>query len=147
MTPRRKISELLQLQVRQQSNFLCEYCHASENWQYVKFTVDHIKPRSIGGDDSFENLALACFHCNRRKTNRSLAIDPESNESVSLFNPRQNNWNKEFIWSSSELYLLGQTAIGRATIAALDLNRDRVIAIRQADRDIGRHPPEGDRTA
>ncbi|WP_229490518.1 HNH endonuclease [Nostoc favosum] len=27
-------------------------------------------PLSLGGTDFLENLALACFHCNRRKTNR-----------------------------------------------------------------------------
>jgi hypothetical protein len=37
------------------------------------------------------------------------------------------------------------SAIGRVTVVALDLNRERVIAIRQADLDVGRHPPGGDR--
>jgi hypothetical protein len=34
--------------------------------------------------------------------------------------------------------------IGRATVAALLLNRDLVIPIRVADREIGRHPPIDD---
>ena len=61
----RYISEVTQNQVRQRANFLCEYCHASEQWQCVPFTVDHVIPISKGGVRSLENLALACFHCNR----------------------------------------------------------------------------------
>ena len=38
----------------------------------------------------------------------------------------------------------GISAIGRATVAVLVLNRDRVIPIRVADREIGVHPPIDD---
>lgn len=45
----------------------CEYCgldflYSPEN--YKLFTVDHIVPISGGGDDSFDNLAIACKPCN-----------------------------------------------------------------------------------
>jgi hypothetical protein len=40
--------------------------------------------------------------------------------------------------------VIGLTAIGRATVATLLLNRDRVIPIRAADLEIRRHPPDGD---
>lgn len=79
----------MQIQVRQRAAHLCEFCHASEQLQYVRFTVDHVVPISLGGEDAPENLALACFHCNRRKINKLTAIAPVSNQEVSLFNPRQ----------------------------------------------------------
>jgi hypothetical protein len=142
---RRKISELLQLQVRQRANFLCEFCHACEKWQYVKFTVDHSLPLSLGGSDELSNLALACFHCNRQKANRISAVDPESNAVVALFNPRHHIWNEHFSWSADGLRILGITPIGRATVVMLELNRDRVIGIRQADLVVDRHPPITDR--
>jgi hypothetical protein len=141
---RRKIPATLQQQVRQRANNLCEYCHASEQWQYVRFTVDHVIPLTLGGNQTFENLALACFHCNRRKTNSLTAIDPHSREQVPLFNPRQHNWNDHFIWSADGLYIVGLTATGRATIVALALNRERVVGIRAADHVAGRHPPPTD---
>ncbi|HEY9826668.1 MAG TPA: HNH endonuclease signature motif containing protein [Stenomitos sp.] len=144
MSARSKISESVQAQVRQRSGYLCEYCHASEQWQYVRFTVDHVMPLSLGGADDLENLALACFHCNRRKTNRLSAIDPQSHEEVTLFNPRKQLWREHFIWSSDGLVILGLTSVGRATIATLDLNRERVMSIRAADKEIGRHPPADD---
>lgn len=81
----RKIAAEIRETVRQRANFLCEYCHTNERWQYVRFTVDHIFPND---ENSLENLALACFHCNRRKSNKTASVDPETGESVEIFNPR-----------------------------------------------------------
>jgi 5-methylcytosine-specific restriction endonuclease McrA len=72
----RKISEEIRAKVRQRAKFLCEYCHANEHWQYVRFTIDHVAPNE---DDSIENLALACFHCNRLKSNKTEIPDTENN--------------------------------------------------------------------
>ncbi|MBI3653215.1 MAG: HNH endonuclease [Acidobacteria bacterium] len=55
-----KLSATVQEQLRQRANFLCEYCHTDETWQYIPFTIDHIMPVSEGGEDNAENLALAC---------------------------------------------------------------------------------------
>ncbi|MBD1854067.1 MULTISPECIES: HNH endonuclease [Leptolyngbya] len=44
MSSRNKLSPELQQQIRERAKFLCEYCHASEKWQYVQFTIDHIIP-------------------------------------------------------------------------------------------------------
>jgi HNH endonuclease len=144
VSSRSKISESVLVQVRQRAGYLCEYCHASEQWQYVRFTVDHVVPLSLGGVDDLENLALACFHCNRRKTNRLTGTDPQSNEEVPLFNPRQKACREHFIWSMDRLIILASTTVGRATISTLALNRERVINIREADKAVGRHPPADD---
>jgi hypothetical protein len=109
-------------------------------------------PFSLGGSDKFDNLTLACFDCNRRKINRLTAIDPQSQTEVTLFNPRQDSWKEYFIWSTDGLSIVGISTIGKATVAGLLLNRDsptetlreRVIPIRAADREIGRHPPIDD---
>jgi hypothetical protein len=141
---RNKIPDRVQLQVRERAKYLCEYCHADERWQYVRFTVDHVIPVSLGGSDYVDNLTLACFHCNRHKTNRLTAIELESQTEVPLFNPRQDCWQEHFIWSMDGLLIVGISTIGKATVVALLLNRERVIPIRAADRDIGRHPPIND---
>ena len=83
--PRHKIPEPLQEQVRQRANYLCEYCHTNERWQYIRFTIDHVIPPSEGGKDDVNNLALACFHCNRHKSNLQSAPDPLLGEIVPLF--------------------------------------------------------------
>ena len=138
------LSDKLKAKVRKRANQLCEYCHTNEIWQYVPFTVDHITPTSLGGKTELENLALACFHCNRRKSNVVKAIDPETNTEVELFHPRKDVWSEHFIWSKDRLYIVASTAVGRATLIKLELNRERVIHIRAEDVLIGRHPPEGD---
>ena len=144
MSRRRRIPPETQRLVRQRANERCEYCHTSERWQYVRFTVDHIIPLAQGGSDTPDNLALACFHCNRRKSDRLTALDPDSGEEVLLFNPRQDDWREHFTWSADGLLVIGLTLVGRATVEALALNRERVINIRAADRMVGRHPPPGD---
>jgi HNH endonuclease len=138
------LPDIIKDQIRQRANGLCEYCHALEEWQYVRFTIDHIQPRSQGGSDDLNNLALACFHCNRKKYDKTSEIDPETGIESQLFNPRRNLWAEHFIWSSDQLQLLGLTSIGRATVVALECNRDRLVSIRAADIAINRHPPTND---
>ena len=144
MPARRQISEAVQNQIRQRAHFLCEYCHASEQWQYVAFTIEHIIPLAKNGTDTLDNLALACFHCNRKKSTRTTAIDPQFDTEVPLFNPRRENWSDHFIWSADGLFIIGLTPVGRTTVTALALNRERVINIRAADKAVGRHPPPDD---
>ena len=141
---RSKLSDLIRHQVRRRAFGLCEYCHASEQWQYVQFTVDHVIPLDLEGSDELMNLALACFHCNRRKWNRIKGVDPESGSEFELFNPRSSLWADHFIWSNDGLKIVGLTPEGRATIATLDLNRSRIVSIRAADAEVSRHPPKND---
>ena len=37
------------------------------------FTVDHVKPKSQGGQDTWKNTVCACFECNQRKGPRTPA--------------------------------------------------------------------------
>jgi hypothetical protein len=39
-----------------------------------------------------------------------------------LFNPRTHLWEEHFRWSHDWKKLIGRTSIGRATVAALDMN-------------------------
>jgi len=79
------ISVLDRQRVRERARFRCEYCHADERWQFVKFTVDHVVPRSQGGGDEAANLALACRNCNERRGNRCVALDPDTGQPVPVF--------------------------------------------------------------
>jgi hypothetical protein len=106
--------------------------------------MDHVVPMAEGGAEDLENLALACFHCNRRKSNKQTAIDPQSGLHVTLFNPRTQKWSEHFSWSTDGLLIMAQTAAGRATVSLLELNRDRIIKIRLADVAVDRHPPKND---
>lgn len=62
--------------------------------------MDHIVPLDLEGSDDLENLSLARFHCNRRKSNRIEGIDRESGDEVALFNPRASLWSDHFVWAA-----------------------------------------------
>lgn len=140
----RKLPAHIQEQVRQRAHRLCEYCHTNERWQYVRFTMDHLIAVAAGGSDSLDNLALACFFCNRRRSFRQTATDSETGDEVLLFNPRKDRWADHFIWSADGLRIVPLTATGRATATLLAFNRERVLLIREADIAVRRHPPEDD---
>ena len=40
----------------------CAYCGATEN-----LSLDHVKPRSLGGQDVSKNVVCACVSCNQSK--------------------------------------------------------------------------------
>lgn len=111
--------------IRQRAQFRCEYCHYPEILSSAPLSVEHLKPQSLGGDDSVDNLALACRRCNERRYNFTTAIDPQTETEIPLFNPRQQNWAVHFMWSADSLRIIGQTDTGRATCKRLDLNDDR----------------------
>jgi hypothetical protein len=145
MLPRPKIAPEVRAAVRKRAGFQCEYCHAAETWQYVELTLEHLVPLVAGGASTVDNLALACFACNRRKWDRRLGQDPQTGEASRLYHPRNDAWNDHFAWSSKGIEVLGITPVGRATVATLELNRERALRIREADAVLGRHPPAEDR--
>lgn len=136
-------------QVRQRAKYRCEYCHYPEILSTAPLSIDHVQPRSLGGTDDFDNLALACRRCNERRYNFTEGIDPESGIETPLYNPRRQDWSEHFIWSPSGLRMIGTTAIGRATCQRLDLNDDsRPDKFIQKSRQQwilgGFHPPSDD---
>jgi len=50
-------------------NYACQYC--GEQPGKALLTVDHVVPRSRGGETCWENVVTACGPCNRRKGNRT----------------------------------------------------------------------------
>ena len=121
---------------------MCEYCLALLNYSPQPFNGEHIIPVSKGGSDDVENLAGACSGCNGCKYNKTHAPDPYDGKIVPLFHPRQMSWYDHFRWSSDFLYVVGITAIGRATVETLTLNRTGVVNFRRALLKLGVHPPK-----
>ena len=64
--------------IRERANYVCEYCHSPERLSANRLTVDHAIPRSLGGSDKIDNLALACRRCNERRYNFVAGIDPQT---------------------------------------------------------------------
>jgi HNH endonuclease len=110
----------------------CEYCHLPTRGQVATFPIDHVLPRSSGGETVLTNLALACPHCNAYKWAHTSGTDPVSGSTLPLFNPRTEVWSDHFQWSMQEPGVLeGKTPLGRATIAQLQINDPDLLAIRQ----------------
>jgi hypothetical protein len=59
--------------IRERAEYLCEYCHSPERLSANRFTIEHVMPRSLGGSDDIDNLALAC-----RRYNFAIGVDPET---------------------------------------------------------------------
>jgi hypothetical protein len=116
--------------VRKRAGDHCEYCRLSQQWQEATFHVDHVKPRSLGGETALNNLALACVSCSLRKSARAVARDPKTSKAVRLFNPRRDEWDDHFLLLPS-FRIRGLTARGRATINALRMNCRVIVAIRR----------------
>jgi 5-methylcytosine-specific restriction endonuclease McrA len=53
--------------ILKRDNHRCQYCGST-----VSLTVDHIVPKSQGGEDTWENLVTACVKCNNKKGDKSL---------------------------------------------------------------------------
>lgn len=52
--------------VLRRDNYSCQYCGAVKN-----LTLDHLLPRSRGGETNWQNLVTACMRCNTRKGDRT----------------------------------------------------------------------------
>jgi 5-methylcytosine-specific restriction endonuclease McrA len=55
--------------IMMRDRYCCQYCHRAGGASDL--TLDHVIPRSRGGDTSWENLVASCHQCNNRKGNRT----------------------------------------------------------------------------
>lgn len=133
------VTEALRRQVTARAENRCEYCGMGQEGQEAMFHVDHVLPVTRGGPTELDNLALACVSCSLRKAARVSGVDPVTNLSTPLFNPRRESWNLHFRWNDCEV--VGITSSGRATVHVLAMNRVIAVNIRRESKSWGRHPP------
>ena len=130
-------SRTLEVEVRRRAVGRCEYCLFPETACDLPFHIDHIIAQKHAGLSEPENLAWACFSCNLRKGPNIGGLDPETGELTPLFNPRVDTWSEHFVWDGA--WLRGKTAIGRVTVAVLDVNHSDSVAVREALREERMH--------
>ena len=135
------VPEKIREQIKQADRNRCAHCQTAETISGVPLTVDHIQPISKGGKMIFENLCLACRPCNEFKAANTEAMDPLTNETVLLFNPRLQVWSDHFRWNAEATRIEGLTPNGRATVIALRMNREVICATRARWVWGGWHPP------
>jgi hypothetical protein len=132
----------LRRRVAEQARYRCGYCLTREAVIGRPMEFDHLFPRSLGGLTIEDNLWLACSLCNDHKSNRFLIIDPETGLKMRIFNPRWQEWKAHFAWAEEATRIDGTTATGRATVAALHLNRPSLVLARGLWVAAGWHPPK-----
>ena len=131
----------LRRQVRERFANRCAYCRSAEELTATHFEIEHINPRSTGGESVIENLCLACPMCNRFKSDTSSAIDPTTASIVPLFHPHLQRWQEHFRWNDDGTEVLGLTPEGRATAIALRMNRPAMLRVRRMWVAMAEHPP------
>jgi hypothetical protein len=137
------ISDALRQQITERARGLCEYCQTAQII-VVTMEVDHIEPQIAGGETHPDNLCLVCRGCNSFKQDFQTGFDPDTEQKVTLFNPRTQQWEQHFQWSDDGITLIGLTATGRATIQRLRMNREGILASRRLWVQAGWHPPKTD---
>jgi 5-methylcytosine-specific restriction endonuclease McrA len=53
--------------IYKRDDFKCVYCSSKKN-----LTLDHVFPKSRGGQNNWKNLVTCCFDCNSRKGDKTL---------------------------------------------------------------------------
>ena len=140
MARRTKISARTRRQVEIDAMYRCSYCR-SPTVVGIPMLVDHIIPLAANGDSTIANLCLCCYRCNEFKHDAVTNIDPLTGNVSALYHPRVQAWSDHFAWSEDSLYIVGQTAAGRATIVLLRLNNEWLVRARQLWMLAGVHPP------
>lgn len=123
--------------VRRRAQGRCEYCLIPEVFLSLH-EPDHIIAAQHRGSTSPENLALACFDCNRQKGPNLSSVDPETGQIVQLFHPRRDHWSDHFHLEGPRI--MGRTANGRATVELLQFNSLPRLRVREELQRAGRYP-------
>lgn len=135
------LSDELRARVRASAGNRCGYCRSPQHLVLGPLEIEHLTPTARGGSDDETNLWLACRMCNNFKIVQTHALDPVSGRRRRLFNPRTQRWARHFRWTEDGTQVRGRTAMGRATVIALQLNNVIAVTVRQAWVAAGWHPP------
>lgn len=123
------ISEVLRRDVQSRAGNRCEYCLLPASLSFYAHEVDHVIALKHGGTTTAENLAFACWRCNRYKGSDLGSFDPETGEYSFLFDPRLQTWEEHFMQQDAQI--VGKTPEGRTTAHMLKLNTPERITERQ----------------
>src|SRR5262249_32857966 len=92
----------------------------------VTFHIEHIVPRSHGGQTVLGNLALSCPGCNLAKADRTSGED-DNGQTQPLFQPRAYEpwllgWHLHFRLDRESGLIVPRTPTGEATVRTLRIN-------------------------
>jgi hypothetical protein len=106
----------------------CEYCGVPQDDTLAPHKPDHVIGEQHGGQTNLDNLAYACFRCNRLQGPNIATLDPLTNLMTPLYNPRQDRWDDHFRLNGAVIEPL--TPIGRGTAMLLRFNDEQRVLLR-----------------
>lgn len=80
--------------ILKRDNHTCQYC----DYKGPNLTIDHILPKSRGGQDTWQNLVASCYDCNNCKDNRTpeewaVALKKVFDKETTNVSPLPFSWN------------------------------------------------------
>jgi HNH endonuclease len=112
----------LRREVIERAGNRCEYCLLPAEVAFFPHEVDHVIAEKHGGATEIDNLAFACWRCNRHKGSDLTSFDPQTGQLSPLFNPRTQVWTEHFAYEGERI--VGRTPEGRTTVNLLRLNSE-----------------------
>ena len=128
--------------VSARAELLCEYCLLHEEDTFFGCEVDHVVSLKHGGLTREDNLAYACFLCNRSKGSDISSLVPGTGILIRFFHPRQDLWQDHFQLARDGITIVPLTKIGEATARILGFNLEDRLLERQVLQSLGRYPTE-----
>ncbi len=101
-----------------------------QDYDRIRFEIDHIISEKHKGPTVAANLALSCFFCNSFKGSDIGGLDRATLKLTPLFHPRRQKWSVHFRWENA--YLVGRTPTGRVTVELLRFNDPFRVELREA---------------
>jgi hypothetical protein len=118
--------------VRERAENRCEYCRIHEDDTEFGCEGDHIISEKHLGKTDLNNLALACFFCNRNKGSDLGSVRSADDPTlIRFFNPRTDIWEDYFEFDAL-MVIVPQTDIGRVTARIFGFNAENRLLERQA---------------
>jgi 5-methylcytosine-specific restriction endonuclease McrA len=87
--PRPRI-KLVKKEILRRDDYRCQYCGR----RATRLTIDHVFPRRLGGQRTWNNLVSACPSCNRKKGGKTL----EAASMQLLRSPREPSANARYLF-------------------------------------------------
>lgn len=77
--------------------YICQYC--GNKFQYHELTMDHVIPKSRGGEKSWTNIVASCKRCNSKKGNKT----PKEAKMPLIKKPTIPRWNINILLRDREI--------------------------------------------
>lgn len=77
--------------------YICQYC--GNKFQYHELTMDHVVPKSRGGEKSWTNIVACCKRCNSKKGNKT----PKEAKMPLIKKPTIPRWNINVLLRDREI--------------------------------------------